>query len=61
MKDEPSHCDSRARAKLQDRMKFPDNPTTREALEQLKEALATAPIRIYADFDREFILYINAC
>jgi hypothetical protein len=60
-KDEPSHHDARARAKLHGRMKFPDTPATRKAFAQLQKALASAPILIHADFDREFILYIDTC
>lgn len=61
MKKEPSHHDTHARAKFHDKMRFPDTPTTREAFEKLKEALASAPILIHADFDHEFLQYIYAC
>jgi hypothetical protein len=61
MKEEPSHHDTRARAKFHGRMQFPDTPATREAFEKLKEALVSAPVLIHADFDLEFILYIDVC
>src|SRR5438045_651136 len=60
-KNEPSHSTSRARVKLHGKMKFPDTPATRKAFEQLKEALASISVLIHTNFDREFILYINAC
>ena len=43
------------------RTKFSDTPATREAFEKLRQALASAPVLINPDFDKEFILYTDAC
>jgi hypothetical protein len=43
------------------RNKFPDTPATREAFEKLRQALTSAPVLINPDFDKEFILYTDAC
>ena len=41
--------------------KFLDTQETQEAFEKLKVALASAPVLIHPDFEREFILYVDAC
>ena len=43
------------------RNKFPDTLATRDAFEKLRQALMSAPVLINPDFDKEFILYTDAC
>ena len=59
--DEPSHHDLKARARIHGSRQFPDTPETREAFRLLQQALASSPVLIHPDFEREFILYIDAC
>jgi hypothetical protein len=59
--EQPLPTDPRLRAKLHGRCKFPDNPETRGAFRLLQQALASAPVLIHPDFEKEFTLYVDAC
>jgi hypothetical protein len=48
-------------AKMRSNTVYPDLPEIREAFEKLKVALSTAPILAHPDFDKQFILYSDAC
>jgi len=53
--------DAKTKARMHGRCSFPDTPETRSAFEKLKDALSQAPVLIHPDFERGFILYIDAC
>src|SRR5438045_9799491 len=59
--DEPSHHDLKAQAHIHSKQQFPDTPETHEAFQLLQQALASSPILIHPDFEREFTLYIDMC
>jgi hypothetical protein len=59
--DKLSHSDPKIRAWVHSNRKFPDTPETRNAFRLLQQALASSPVLIHPDFEREFILYIDAC
>jgi len=48
-------------AKARYALPFPDTEEIRKAFEILKARLSSAPVLIHPDFDREFILYTDAC
>jgi hypothetical protein len=52
--------DLKEAARRRSRLPFPDNPETRIAFAALKHAITHAPVLIYADFLKEFILYCVA-
>jgi hypothetical protein len=52
--------DPKEAARRRSRLPFPDNPKTRIAFAALKHAITHAPVLIYADFLKEFILYCDA-
>jgi RNase H-like domain found in reverse transcriptase len=55
---------TRARRKKEYRLcstnPFPDNAITRSAFERLKTAISSAPVLIHPNFDKPFILYVDA-
>src|SRR5271169_2957931 len=59
--EEPSHHDLKVRTRIHGNQQFPDTPKTHEAFRLLQQALASSPVLIHPDFEREFILYIDAC
>jgi len=48
-------------AKARYALSFPDTEEIRKAFEILKARLSSAPVLMHPDFEREFILYTNAC
>ena len=48
-------------AKARYALPFPDTDEIRKAFEILKARLSSAPVLIHPNFDREFILYTDAC
>ena len=48
-------------AKLRSNMPYPDRPEIRQAFNTLKESPSSAPVLVHLDFNREFILYSDAC
>jgi hypothetical protein len=48
-------------AKLRSNSTYPDKPEIRQAFQTLKDALSNALVLIHPDFDKEFILYSDAC
>ena len=52
--------DPKETARRRSRLSFPDTPETRTTFAALKHVIIHAPILIYADFLKEFILYCDA-
>jgi hypothetical protein len=48
-------------AKMRSNLPYPDKREIHDAFEELKMALSNAPILAHPDFDKGFILYVNAC
>ena len=48
-------------ARIRSNTAYPDRPEIRNAFQLLKEALSNAPVLAHPDFEKEFILYSDAC
>ena len=48
-------------AKLRSKTPYPDTPEIRHAFDTLKKCLSSAHVLVHPDFDKEFILYSDAC